>query len=146
MVGYAQDEPSQLARTVLALMIQPLMGGQAFVARLIPVYKLSATFLQQQVEQLIKLVHECNGNVLMLMCDNHIINRQFYHLMRQTTVPSEAHIGKHPCGCDFSLTLLYDPVHLLKNFRNNWISEATQTLSVELQPRGRTVKGAWSDD
>ena len=27
VVGYAHDEPTKLARTVLALMIQPLMGG-----------------------------------------------------------------------------------------------------------------------
>ena len=66
--------------------------------------------------------------------------------MRETTdSDSDAHIGKHPCGSDFSLWLIYDPVHLLKNFRNNWISETNQTLSVELQPSGRIVKGAWSD-
>ena len=145
VVGYAYDEPTKLARTVLALMIQPLMGGHAFVARLVPVYKLTASFLKEQVEQLIKLVHECGGNVLMLICDNHIINRQCYQLMRDAMNSSEAHIGKHPCGSEFSLLLIYDPVHLIKNFRNNWISEARQTISVVLHPSGRTVSGAWTD-
>ena len=58
-VGHAYDELTKLARTVLSLIIQPLMGGHAFVARLVPVYKLTVSFLKELVELLIKLVHEC---------------------------------------------------------------------------------------
>ena len=39
--------------------------------------------------------------------------------------------------------LLFDYVHLLKNICNNWITEKTQDLSLELNCEQMTAK--WSD-
>ena len=38
LIGYSIDQPDKPARTILALMICPLLGDKSFVARLIPVY------------------------------------------------------------------------------------------------------------
>ena len=38
IIGYAEDDSTKLAKTVLAFMVAPLMGKPAFVARLIPVH------------------------------------------------------------------------------------------------------------
>ena len=35
---------------------------------------------------------------------------------------------QHPSRDDRILYLMYDPVHILKNIRNNWINEKKQTL------------------
>ena len=63
IIGYAEDEPSKIAKTVLALMISTQMGKPAFVARLIPVYSLAAEFLFDQVSKLIEIIHENSGFV-----------------------------------------------------------------------------------
>ena len=43
---------------MLALMICPLMHGERFIARIIPVYSLTAELLFDQIEKLIKIIHE----------------------------------------------------------------------------------------
>ena len=40
IIGFSNDDPSKDARTVLVIMIAPMMGGPAFVCRLVPVYSL----------------------------------------------------------------------------------------------------------
>ena len=40
IIGFSNDDPAKDARTVLVIMIAPMMGGPAFVCRLIPVYSL----------------------------------------------------------------------------------------------------------
>ena len=48
VVGYATDEPTKAAKTILALMVCPILGGEAFVARLI---QLEARFTLQSTNQ-----------------------------------------------------------------------------------------------
>ena len=40
IIGFSHDEPTKVARTVLAIMIALMLGAPAFVCRLIPVYSL----------------------------------------------------------------------------------------------------------
>ena len=44
MIGFPIDEPEKPVELVLALMIVPLVGQQALVARLIPMISLKADF------------------------------------------------------------------------------------------------------
>ena len=41
--------------------------------------------------------------------------------------------------------LCYDPVHLIKNIRNNWMSEKTQTLEFKDPDSDRVAIAKWSD-
>ena len=70
LVGYAVDQQDKAARTVLALMVSPLMGAPAFVARLIPLYSISADLLFGQIVRLIEIIHDCSGFVFLVMSDN----------------------------------------------------------------------------
>ena len=40
IIGFLHDEPTKAARTVLAIMIAPILGAPAFFCRLIPAYSL----------------------------------------------------------------------------------------------------------
>ena len=71
IVGYSDDEPHKLARTILVLMVRPLMGGCAFIARLIPTFSLKPENLYEQLTRLISIIHPSGGFVVALMCDNH---------------------------------------------------------------------------
>ena len=53
MLGNAFNQGSQCHTTsMLALMVNPFFGAPTFVARLIPVHKLDANFLYEQIIQL----------------------------------------------------------------------------------------------
>ena len=46
------------------------MGKPAFIARLIPVFSLPADLLYEQINMLIKIIHDANGVVYSVMSDN----------------------------------------------------------------------------
>ena len=43
------------------------------------------------------------------------------------------------------LYLLYDPTHLIKNIRNNWVTEKTQKLVFKVDKWQLTVTAKWAD-
>ena len=43
------------------------------------------------------------------------------------------------------LFVLYDPTHLFKNIRNNWITEKTRCLKFVCPETGRDVVAKWAD-
>ena len=51
----------------------------------------------------------------------------------------------YPAFQNQPLFLLYDPVHLIKNFRNNWITEKTQTLRFIDPETDRHIFAKWSN-
>ena len=80
LIGFSADQPDKAAKSVLALMIAPLMGKPAFVARLIPIFSLNAEFLYDQINQLTKIIHEANGFVYLVMTDNLKCNQSTFSL------------------------------------------------------------------
>ena len=69
LIGYSADCPDKAARTMLALMVCPLMG-EAFIARIIPIYTLNAEILFDHIVKLISIIHEVGGRVFLVMTDN----------------------------------------------------------------------------
>jgi hypothetical protein len=45
----------------------------------------------------------------------------------------------------YPVSILYDPVHLLKSIRNNWITEAHQELTFQPPGEEKPMLGRWSD-
>ena len=141
VIGEAEDNPQKVARTVLTMMVKPLFTSECFVVRLIPVYSLTGEFLFDQLCRLIRIVHECGSKVLSLICDNAAVNRNCYKRFQLDS--EKPWLGLHPHDPNLSLYLLYDSVHLLKNVRNNWISEKTKRIELELSDH--RIVGRWSD-
>ena len=77
IIGFANDQEKP-ARTILALMVCPLLGAPAFVARLIPIYTINSKLLFEQINILIKIIHESSGSVFLVMNDNHSANIKCY--------------------------------------------------------------------
>ena len=63
IIGKSVNDPDKAARTVLAIMIAPFMGGPAFVAKLTPIYSLKADFFYEQIKAIIELIHQNSGYV-----------------------------------------------------------------------------------
>ena len=121
IVGFPHDEPSKPARTVLAIMVSPMMGGPAFVCRLIPVYSLKHELLYEQTLKVINLIHKHYGLVFLLMCDNLRANQACFRMYNENFGEGDIFSCTHPVFNEVfkELYLLYDPTHLLKNIRNN---------------------------
>ena len=96
---------------------------------------------------MIKLVHDAGGRVFCIMSDNLSVIRKSCKMLHETfkseSVSSDVH--PFPNSKFSSLFTLYDPTHLFKNVRNNWITEKTQTLEF-LDPEINEVFTAkWKD-
>ena len=135
------------ATTMLAAMVHPSFGTPAFVARLIPVHNMCAEFLYKEVLQLLEMVHKVGGLVYALMCDNLSVNQKVFKLFHQNFGNVSVASINHPVANEKfkMLFTLYDPVHLLKNIRNNWMTEKTQSLDFTEPHTKQEVTAKWKD-
>ena len=147
IIGFAvdQEEPCP-AKTILALMVNFFLEQPAFVARLIPVNKLLAEFLYDQLLWLIKIVHEAGGKVVFVMTDNLRVNQKMFKMFHEIHESLTFSSVFHPIPDRSlpSLHLIYDPTHALKNIRNNWINEKTQSLKFVVPDTNETITAKWN--
>ena len=113
--GKAANNPDALANTVLAIMIKCLNGGPRFLVKMIPVSNLNATFLYDQVCQILEIIKSSSGTAMAVITDNNRTNQAFFKLFN--TPESK------PWKTSDGIFLLYDYVHLLKSVKNNWLTE-----------------------
>ena len=133
LFGRAKNNTSELANAVLGIMIKCLFGGPTFLFKMVPVRGMSADFLFQQVQETISLVKEAGGDVKVNVYDGNRTNQAVFKTFE--TVP-----GKPWLTTD-GLFLLYDYVHLMKNIRNNWLTEPNGEL--DFQHNGQTFTAKW---
>ena len=148
VLGNAQNTTDPIpANTILAVMINPSFGKPAFVARLIPVINLKAEFLFEFVKSVIKLVHDAGGHVFGIMSDNLSVNQKTFKMFHEAFKSVSVCSANHPIpNSKFKvLFTLYDPTHLFKNVRNNWVSEKTQTLEFIDPETNETCTAKWKD-
>ena len=147
IIGYAEDASTKLAKIVLALMVAPLMGKPAFVARLIPVHSLTAELLYDQVSKVLQIIHEATGYVYMIMNDDLKANQRMFSKFPEIFTPKSIPSVCHPIPNEEhdELFLLFHPVHLLKNIRNNWWTEKMQKLTYIDPETNKTGIACWND-
>ena len=135
------------AKTILAVMINPSFGAPAFVARLVPVSCLKADYLFTILNPIIELIHKCGGQVFGIMSDNLSVNQKTFKLFHNTYNSQDIYSVTHPINNSLfeKLFTLYDPTHLFKNIRNNWVTEKTQTLEFVDFESGKTCNAKWKD-
>ena len=81
LIGYSEDEPKKAARTILAFIVRPLMGGKSTVVRLIPVFNLKADFLYHPLVCLLDIISEVGGRARAVICDCHATNKKCYKML-----------------------------------------------------------------
>lgn len=130
--GKAENNPSMLATAVLGIMVITMLGGPSFLSRAIPVAKLNAEFLFEQLQGLISKILLANGNVIALICDGNRTNQVLFKRFEVIT--------EKPWLTIDNKFLLFDYVHIVKNIRNNWMTEKTGELNFEDGGVLRTAK------
>ena len=96
---------------------------------------------------MITLVHEAEGYVFGLFCDNLSVNQKTYSLFCQAFGSLGICSVNHPIpNPKFTVMyVLYDPPQLFKNIRNNWVTEKTQTLIFFDLDTEEEVAAKWKD-
>lgn len=147
ILGYSVDDTSKAAKTVLAMMITPMMGKPSFVARLLPIFSISHELLHNELVSLLGIINDCGGYPFGIMSDNLRANQSCFNLFHKAFKTKEVFSVDHPFPNKYfdELFLLYDPTHLFKNIRNNWITEKTKTLNFYSPLLETTVTASWSD-
>ena len=114
-------------------MVVCMFGGPQFIVKMLPVAKLDTTFLMEQTKLILKMLKKSSANPIVIVCDGNRVNQSLFKQF-ETIKPWRT--------CD-DLFLLSDYVHILKNIRNNWITEKTKELKYEID--GETKVAKWSD-
>ena len=136
MFGKAADFPDKLAKTVCTIMIKCLFGGPEFIAKILPVSNLSSNFFKSQLTPILQAINSVvGGRVLAVITDGHKINQKLFRCLNN--VPDKTWCGQE------GMFLLYDYVHLMKNIRNNWLTEKSGELEFEFKDEKYTCK--WAD-
>ena len=83
----------------------------------------------------------------MLMSDNLHTNQAAFSKFHSNYKSKSSWSINHPIpNTEYSeLFLLYDPVHLIKNIRNNWVTEKTQRLRFTNLDTGYSGTARWDD-
>ena len=100
---------------------------------MVPVTKLDAKFLFDQVNDTLKLIRQVEGNPVAVICDGNRTNQAFFKLFKTVE-------GKPWLTVD-GMFLLFDFVHLVKNIRNNWLTEQSGELNFKDKDQSFTAKG-----
>ena len=119
--GKSADQPDKLARTMLGIMVKCLLGGPKFMADCIPIFTLTAKFQYDNVVRVIEEIQNIDGQVIAVICDNNRINQRFFSLFPDFD-NQKPWVVRNPSTCSSPLFLLNDIVHLIKSFRNNWLT------------------------
>ena len=131
--GKAANNPDALAKTVLAIMIKCQNGGPRFLVKMIPVSKLNATFLYDQVCQILEIIKSSSGTVTAVITD---INRTIQAFFKRFNSPESK-----PWKTSDGIFLLCDYVHLLKSIRNNWLTEKRNIFNFSMTTRRKLRRG-----
>ena len=85
--------------------------------------------------------------VFYTMTDNLSVNQKSFKLLKEMYPPSTLSTITHLMkNIYFKLmTLGFDPTHMLKNIKNNWVTKKTQTLRITDPDNGNKVTARWSD-
>ena len=77
----------------------------------------------------------------------YLFNQRTFKLFHSTYTSEDIYSFAHPINDSLfeKLFTLYDPTHLFKNIRNNWITEKTQTLEFIDMESGETYFAKWKD-
>ena len=105
-------------------------------------FSLTAVKLFDHLKSALSIINNCGATVFALICDNNRVNQSCYKNMFTPVDSAKPWIAKNPCNENLNLFLMFDTVHIMKNIRNNWITEKSKTL-LFFYHDGNTLEATW---
>ena len=132
------------AKTMLCIMVKCFFSYEKFLAKILPCQALTASYQEEQILHVIDTMEKCDVPVIGIVLDNNRVNQKYFKSLPKFDSDEKPWIVKNPFA-DRPLFLIYDPVHLMKNIRNSWMTEKTKTLyfydDLSIEPK----QAKWQD-
>ena len=117
--SYGADEQGQLYKGVVCFMIIGLKSNLPYVIRSVPEINIKGEWLKGEILSCIGDLQKIGFNVRGVVCDNHPSNvSAFGDISAEYGKGDELRVWIN----DQAMYLFYDPVHLIKNVRNNLLA------------------------
>ncbi|GFO34951.1 transposable element p transposase [Plakobranchus ocellatus] len=127
------DDPQCLAKTALGIMISCMFGRPNFLSKILPISRLKSSFLHEQIQLSLAAIAQVGGHVKAIICDGNRNNQAFFQLLGANL--------QRPWETQAGVYLLYDYVHILKNIRNNWLTEEQESCHIIMMVFGGQQSG-----
>lgn len=114
LFGFSFNKPNEIATSIVAFMVSTPFGNKKEVVRLIPVTNLTGDLQRDYLLEVIDFVQSRNIKVILVMTDNHRLNQSMFKLLANNFFENPKYNGS-------LIYLAFDPVHLMKSIRNNWL-------------------------
>lgn len=120
IVGNVYDS-EKCATSAYVFMLQSFLSTYKDVAYIMPVQKINAENLFNVIKKVIIGLEEIGFKVICVSSDNNAINGKAMSFFNSP--PKQSIVYKHPVDFNKPLFFIYDPVHILKCIRNNWLNQ-----------------------
>ena len=110
LFGYKMDDPTKKATPLLAMCM--------FLTKLIPCSGLKADFQFQCVQEILLPLKRSGAKVVAVIKDNNRMNQAFFRLFSPISTQT-SWMAPSATDEDRPMFLLFDPVHLIKNFKEH---------------------------
>ena len=102
---------------MLSFLVSSLGGSYSDLVCFVPVVTLNWNILLFHFKKVMSALQTIGLNVLLIIVDGHKTNVRFYVELCEGNLKVST---SHPFNLDRPLFLMFDPVHLFKNFFNNF--------------------------
>lgn len=108
------------AKTANVYLIRSVFCNYKDVVGIVPANNLTGEANFSHTLKILEGLKDLGFKVLAIITDNNNINKRMFEYFEKTSDSVPSYIN--PKDSSFPLFLLYDPVHLVKSIRNNWIN------------------------
>lgn len=106
-------ENDDVSKTLLCFMVKSVAGNYRDMVAMLPISKVDAVLIEKHFQAVLKSVTEVGLEVVCVSTDGHSANRKFFEMLSGGKI---APFFTHPHDSNKRIYLLFDPVHLFKNF------------------------------
>lgn len=131
IVGAASNSDT-LATGAYTFMVGSLLSSFEEVAHILPINNITGEQLHAVLKRVLVGLEEIGFKVLCVLSDNHSVNRKAVAIFSPSRLLTFKY--PHPADPNRQLFFLFDPVHLFKNIRNNWINQKNSETSMAYPP------------
>ncbi len=120
------NENGDPTRTLLSFMVTSLCGSYEDMVCYVPIITLNWSLLLGHFNTVLTALQSVGLNVALVLVDGHKTNIRFFLELGQGSHEIEI---QHPVQTDARLFLMFDSVHIFKNFYHNFHSHRYLTIS-----------------
>ena len=126
-------ENSDATKTLLCFMVKSVAGTYRDMVAMHPISRIDSDVIELNFTKVLQSITEIGMDVVAVSTDGHSPNRKFYSKLCGGTMKTSI---SHPYNPGSRIHLLFDPVHLLKNFYSNFLNKT----NMECPPFERDTK------